>query len=266
MRRYFPAALAALLFHAIAFAIMPLIGGRGSSDTTGGHFTVRLVSTAGAVHPGVLEARKEGRRKIQKNPPAEERTEDRGVESERRGSVEKVPQATFRESEVEEGARHVNSFVEEAKKLEESSPSGEEVVEETLQASSEGEEISSVDVPEEESSGEVRADSSEKPDLSSPGEGDAFDGLSTPPRLVEMPRPRYPRLARRRGIEGVVVLSVRVSSDGTVESVKVLKSSGHSMLDEEALEAAKRARFEPARLSGTPVSSEKKIAVRFVLE
>ena len=45
----------------------------------------------------------------------------------------------------------------------------------------------------------------------------------------------YPEAARRRNIEGSLVLSVDVLPDGSVGSIRVLRSSGHAVLDEAAV-------------------------------
>jgi hypothetical protein len=45
------------------------------------------------------------------------------------------------------------------------------------------------------------------------------------------PLPYYPDSAKRSGQEGVVLLLVSLSKDGLVTSVKLLKSSGHRILD-----------------------------------
>jgi protein TonB len=45
---------------------------------------------------------------------------------------------------------------------------------------------------------------------------------------------RYPGLARRRGLEGTVVLHFRVEKDGQIINIKVLDSSGHGILDRNA--------------------------------
>lgn len=47
--------------------------------------------------------------------------------------------------------------------------------------------------------------------------------------------PAYPRQARRKGWEGRVVLDVLVSKDGAVLSIDILESSGHGILDREAV-------------------------------
>ncbi|MDR0379207.1 MAG: TonB family protein [Candidatus Accumulibacter sp.] len=45
----------------------------------------------------------------------------------------------------------------------------------------------------------------------------------------------YPEQARRLGFEGTVTLFVEVSGDGRVEDVRVVASSGHSILDNAAV-------------------------------
>jgi len=52
----------------------------------------------------------------------------------------------------------------------------------------------------------------------------------------------YPLLARRRAWEGVVVLSVSVDTDGRLDDVQLVKSSGHSLLDNAALTSVRRVR------------------------
>lgn len=48
------------------------------------------------------------------------------------------------------------------------------------------------------------------------------------------PKPVYPKDARQQGLEGTVLVQLRVVPDGRAESSTVLKSSGHPMLDESA--------------------------------
>jgi protein TonB len=52
---------------------------------------------------------------------------------------------------------------------------------------------------------------------------------------------RYPSLARRLGMEGTVHVEFRIARDGSVEGVKVAKSSGYPLLDEASVQAIKRA-------------------------
>jgi protein TonB len=103
-----------------------------------------------------------------------------------------------------------------------------------------------------------------------PGAGPAPDAAATPPRYglgsAANPLPRYPREARERGWEGLVLLSVGVAADGRAESVEVRNSSGHSVLDQAAAEAVRRWRFEPARRAGVPVAANAEVPIRFRLE
>ena len=86
------------------------------------------------------------------------------------------------------------------------------------------------------------------------------------PRYGENPPPVYPMIARRKGYEGVVLLSVEVLSDGRVAQVKIKKSSGYAVLDTSALEAVKGWKFEPARRTDIPVTVWVHVPVKFVLK
>lgn len=84
--------------------------------------------------------------------------------------------------------------------------------------------------------------------------------------MLSNPPPRYPRLARRKGQQGRVVLRVAVSDGGTADSLRIVTSSGYSTLDRAALEAVKKWRFEPARKNGRAVRSNVNVPVVFKLE
>jgi TonB family protein len=88
-------------------------------------------------------------------------------------------------------------------------------------------------------------------------------GIS-PPGLLREIRPDYTEDARRRGIEGDVVLEIVVRSDGTVGNVKVLQGLGAG-LDQRAIDAVRQWRFSPARRFGTPVDVMVEVAVEFKL-
>ena len=51
---------------------------------------------------------------------------------------------------------------------------------------------------------------------------------------------KYPPMARRMGWQGKVVVSFIVCSNGEVENLQVVESSGHAQLDKNALQAVKR--------------------------
>lgn len=52
---------------------------------------------------------------------------------------------------------------------------------------------------------------------------------------------RYPLWAKKQGIEGVVFLNFIIFPDGSSHDVKIIRSSGSGILDEEAVETVKRA-------------------------
>ena len=63
--------------------------------------------------------------------------------------------------------------------------------------------------------------------------------------LVEYPRPRMPEEARKHHWAGDFIAELHVSAKGSVDDVKVLKSTGHAILDEEATRTLRAWRFRP---------------------
>jgi protein TonB len=102
-----------------------------------------------------------------------------------------------------------------------------------------------------------------------PGTGDGTGGDGgggARPAYATNPKPPYPMVAKRLGIEGVVTLEVLVRPDGSPAEVKVRASSGHDVLDESALTTVReRWRFIPARRDGQPVEDRVVFPVRFRL-
>jgi TonB family protein len=85
-----------------------------------------------------------------------------------------------------------------------------------------------------------------------------------PPRLLREVKADYTDDARRRGIEGDVVLEIVVRHDGTVGNVTVLKRLGGG-LDDRAVQAVRQWRFAPASRRGSPVDVIVEVAVEFKL-
>ena len=101
-----------------------------------------------------------------------------------------------------------------------------------------------------------------RPDL----EGKVFTTIRDmqPPRAIYSPDPEYSRAARAARWEGTVVLGVLIGSNGTVIDVWVKKSVGFG-LDQKALDAVRRWKFQPAIKDGKPVAIEAMIEVAFHL-
>lgn len=67
-------------------------------------------------------------------------------------------------------------------------------------------------------------------------------------------KPVYPRASKALGEQGVVVLEVLVTQEGTVGEIRVDRSSGYGRLDESALRAVRQWHFIPAQQGGRRVS------------
>ncbi|MGA2903904.1 MAG: energy transducer TonB [Candidatus Korobacteraceae bacterium] len=76
------------------------------------------------------------------------------------------------------------------------------------------------------------------------------------------PNPEYTDKARAAKLQGTVVLSLTVGTDGRPSAIHVEKSLGMG-LDEKAIEALSKWRFDPAREDGNPVPADIKVDVKF---
>jgi len=86
------------------------------------------------------------------------------------------------------------------------------------------------------------------------------------PRYGSSPRPPYPRIARRRGYEGTVVLEARIDRAGRVAELRILTSSGYRVLDRAAVAAVKNWVFIPGERDGKKVAMWVKVPIRFHLK
>jgi len=82
-------------------------------------------------------------------------------------------------------------------------------------------------------------------------------------RLVNFPKPSYPALAQRAGLQGFVKLQVRVKKDGSVEVQKLLE--GEPALADAAIAAVKQWRAKPASINGQPVEVISTVTFNFQL-
>ena len=90
--------------------------------------------------------------------------------------------------------------------------------------------------------------------------GPVFDA-----EYLHNPKPRYPPLARRMKLEGIVIVHVLVSPAGKPEVVRLEKSSGAALLDQAALNAVQGWSFIPARQGSKPVPAWVDIPLHFHL-
>lgn len=86
--------------------------------------------------------------------------------------------------------------------------------------------------------------------------------IKEPKKLKHVP-PEYPELARQSRVQGVVIVEARLSPDGRVQEVKVLR--GVPLLDEAALQAVRQWVYTPTLVDGVPVPVVMTVTVNFNL-
>lgn len=98
------------------------------------------------------------------------------------------------------------------------------------------------------------------------GVGEATVGFGTPsgPRFLHRAIPEYPFLARRRKLEGKVILAVIIDETGKLTKTEVIDASDRTFVDA-SLEALKKSTFLPARRNGQPVTCKAILPIRFSL-
>ena len=80
------------------------------------------------------------------------------------------------------------------------------------------------------------------------------------------PLPEYPRIARKRGYQGTVVLEVLVDQNGRVGDLRLFTSSGYSILDKKAMASVKGWLFEPGMKGDKKLDMWVRVPVRFELK
>jgi TonB family protein len=83
-------------------------------------------------------------------------------------------------------------------------------------------------------------------------------------KAVSKPQPEYPEIAKAAGAQGVVTVQILFDEEGRVTEAKAI--SGHPLLQQAAVSAARRARFSPTRLNGQPVMVSGVVTYNFVLQ
>jgi periplasmic protein TonB len=103
-----------------------------------------------------------------------------------------------------------------------------------------------------------------KPKLLAPRPADECSDPPVKPKPRAISQPAYTSAAREANVEGRVRVEVSVDATGKVTGVRLLSGLGYG-LDDAALEAARRATFDPGTRCGKPVSATFVIAMRFSL-
>lgn len=81
------------------------------------------------------------------------------------------------------------------------------------------------------------------------------------PTLIKRVEPTYPDIALVAKVTGLVILEASIGTDGTVQSVRVLRSV--KFLDEAAVDAVKQWRYQPLVLNGIPTPFVLSVTLNF---
>ncbi len=84
------------------------------------------------------------------------------------------------------------------------------------------------------------------------------------PKLIHKEPPKYPEIAVRAKVSGVVIVEATIAKDGSVKDAKIIKSI--PLLDQAALDAVKQWRYTPTLLNGVPVEVLFNVTVIFNLQ
>jgi len=78
--------------------------------------------------------------------------------------------------------------------------------------------------------------------------------VDEPPQIIDYTKPRYPKVAERNGLEGIVILKVLINEQGVVVQAKITEIRGFRGFGRAAVQAVRQWRFRPAMIKETPVS------------
>jgi len=99
------------------------------------------------------------------------------------------------------------------------------------------------------------------------------EGLQEKPQLIQKSRflskptpPKYPRLAKRKGLEGTVTYEVWLDEKGKQVKLLLKDSSGAKVLDVAALKAIKNWKFSPHTINGKSIAHRIYIPISFKLD
>jgi len=90
---------------------------------------------------------------------------------------------------------------------------------------------------------------------------DEAEDVVVPQPLAGNARPAYPEAARHKGLQGDVVLKVRISETGQVLSVELIR--GDEPFASVAMAAVRTWRYRPALIDGKPVPFTRRVQIPF---
>lgn len=87
-------------------------------------------------------------------------------------------------------------------------------------------------------------------------------GVTSPIKIISKPRPGYTDAARTANVQGTVILRVTFMANGSIGSISPVKGLPNG-LTEQAIAAARRINFEPAKVNGMGQTVTKQIEYSF---
>ncbi len=89
--------------------------------------------------------------------------------------------------------------------------------------------------------------------------------VDTPPRVTRKVPPVYPFKAKRKGVNGHVMIRCLVGINGKPGKLKIIESVPEGVFDDAGLSAVQKWRFKPGVLGGEPVPTWVRIPFKFSL-
>jgi len=102
------------------------------------------------------------------------------------------------------------------------------------------------------------------PDAPAEAEPVRVGGDIQPPQKTRDASPLYPDIARQARVQGIVILEAIIDPQGNVTNVRVLRSI--PLLDQAAIDAVRKWKYEPTLLNGVPVPIVMTVTVNFSLQ
>jgi TonB family protein len=84
------------------------------------------------------------------------------------------------------------------------------------------------------------------------------------PRALSIVDPKFTDDARKAKVNGTIVVALAINEEGGVDDAKIVHSLGYG-LDQNAMDAAKQSKFEPATKDGKPVAVQIDMEMTFKL-